>query len=136
MSTESITYASIDDGDILIRTYHKTLDFEESIMSWQDIIDLKVCDKHPKGVISDFSTTGVVVSVANVAKLLEYIDRHIDFFSGIISAAVVQHPDKTASGELVKEGIADKNMPFQHELYFSLDNALRWMRTELSLRND
>ena len=136
MPTDSITYMSLDDGDILIRTYHETLNFEESIKSWQDIIDLKVCDKYPKGVISDFSTTGAIDKFANINKLLEYIDKHIDFFSGIISAAVVQHPDKTVSGELVKEGIADKKMPFRHELYFSLENAIRWMRTEISLMDD
>lgn len=136
MSTDSITYMPIDNGDILIRTHHDTLNFEESIQSWQDIIDLKVCDKHPKGVISDFSTAGAVVSLPNISKLLEYFEKHIDFFSGIISAAVVQHPDKTASGELVKEGITDKNMPFRHELYYSLENAIRWMRTEIMLMDE
>jgi hypothetical protein len=131
MSEGTIEYKAIDDGKILIRNYLGAFTFEQSIQSWVDIIELKVCEILPKGVISDFSESKQWDTLSNIPKLLEFFDEHRDFFSGLISAAIVQEPNKTASGELVKQGITEHKLPFEHELFFSLDNALRWMRAKI-----
>lgn len=131
MSKGTITYHPIDEGKILIRNFIGPVSFEQSVESWRDIIELKVCDIHPKGVISDFSISGKMDSNTNIPKLLKFFNEHKDFFSGLISASIVQQPDKTVSGELVKIGISENKLPFEHELFYSLENALRWMRSRI-----
>jgi hypothetical protein len=130
MSKGTIIYDTIDDGIILIREFQGPVSFEESIESWKQIINLEVCKVHPKGVISDFSESGSMDSNTNIPKLIEFIDQHIEFFSKLISAAVVKQPDKTVSGELVRQGIQENKLPFEHELFYSIDNAIRWMRNK------
>jgi hypothetical protein len=132
MAQGTITYQAIDDGKILIRKYLGAFTFEQSIKSWEDIIELKVCKVLPKGVISDFSISGQWDTLSNIPKLLEFFDQHRDFFTGLISAAVVQQPEKTVSGELVKRGIVEHKLPFEHELFYSLENAISWVKNRIS----
>lgn len=131
MSQGTINYQPIDDGKILIQNFLGPVTFEASIQSWKDIIELKVCEVLPEGIISDFSESGKWDTLSNIPKLIEFFDQHRDFFTGLISAAIVQQPEKTASGELVKQGITEHNLPFEHELFYSLDNAIRWMRSKI-----
>jgi hypothetical protein len=131
MSDGNITYKSIDNGKILIRYFLGPVSFEESIDSWRDIIEFKVCKTHPKGVISDFSESGKMDSNDNISKLMLFMDENKDFFSGIVSASIVQQPDKTASGELVKQGISEHKLPLEHELFYSVENAFRWMHSKI-----
>jgi hypothetical protein len=131
MHEGAIIYKTIDNGKILIREFQGPVSFEESIESWKEIINLSVCKVHPKGVISDFSISGSMDSNTNIPKLIEFIDQHIEFFSELISAAVVQQPDKTVSGELVRQSIKENKLPFEHELFYSIDNAIGWMRSKI-----
>jgi hypothetical protein len=131
MEEGNILYEAIDEGKILIRTFTGPVTFEQSIQSWIDVIEMKVCRVLPQGVISDFSTSGKWDTLSNIPKLLDFFDHHRNFFNGLISAAVVQQPEKTVSGELVKRGIADHKLPFEHELFYSLENAIRWVRSKI-----
>ena len=129
----SITYEVIANGDIVVRKFIGNVSFDESIESWNKIINLEVCDRQPRGVISDFSESGPMDSSSKIQALIDFFKQHDDFFKNLLSASIVKHPDKTASGELVKRSISDNRLPFRHELFYSIENAIGWMQDEFSL---
>jgi len=114
----------IENGSILIRNFHGTVQFSEIMESWIELIGHQKITDEIKGILNDFTGAELQMNINNLDQLMSTFMQYPDIFERIKLAVLMDTPKK-----IVLPILAEQKYPqFRIKAFSTYEAAIEWIK--------
>jgi len=119
-------------ADVLCRSFKGDLTIDALFESFENVLNMKVVDTLPKGIITDLRQANLKMERADMVRFREFHEKHKAYYDQLIIAILVSSPESTALAQIAKKKVG---AALNNEIFSTKEAALAWIQSQLLSKN-